>query len=216
MKAAGITGPHPTRKGLQHGSGVGGIGSGVLLNLVQRSARTWPSSAGPLFMVLMPAVRRKITSRKGCGSRMAGQLPEAEAYEKILSANLQRAIDFVKFAETKNAALLALSSAWVLAAINLESSGKAIPGLLAVSVVLTLFLSLCAAIIGMLSFIPRLHLPGFLGGKKAGPHPRNLLYFGDISGLTINTRRPNFTSVIFQTAEPPQTSTFMILSCRSA
>jgi len=42
-------------------------------------------------------------------------------YEKLLTANLQRAVDFVKFAETKNAALLALSSAWVVAALNLDS-----------------------------------------------------------------------------------------------
>ena len=32
-----------------------------------------------------------------------------EAYEKILTTNLQRALDFLRFAEAKNAALLAAS-----------------------------------------------------------------------------------------------------------
>jgi hypothetical protein len=93
--------------------------------------------------------------------------PESgEAYEKLLIANLQRALDFLKFAEAKNAALLALSSAWFVATINLESSTKPIPGALAVSVVFAIFCSLCSALLASLSFLPRLHLPGFLGGEK--------------------------------------------------
>lgn len=148
---------------------------------------------------------RKTHRAKDVGvSRMAGQPSEAaEAYEKILTASLQRAVDFLKFAETKNAALLALSSAWVLAAINLESSGKVIPGLLAGGVVLALFLSLCAAMVAMLSFVPKLHLPGFLGGQRAGPHPHNLLYFGDISGLTIKTLEADLHERYFPKGKAP-------------
>ena len=112
---------------------------------------------------------------------------EVEAYERILAASLQRALDFVKFAEAKNAALLALSSAWLIAMVDLESSGKSVPGELGTGVVVALFFSLCAAIVAMASFFPRMHLPGFLGGKKAGPHPKNLLYFGDIGSLTVRT-----------------------------
>lgn len=37
---------------------------------------------------------------------------QQEAFEKILTSNLMRAIDFVKFAEAKNAALLTFNSAW--------------------------------------------------------------------------------------------------------
>jgi hypothetical protein len=119
---------------------------------------------------------------------MAGSTVGAgEAYEKILTANLQRAIDFVKFAETKNAALLALASAWVVASINIESSGKAIPSGFSTSVPLTLLVSVCAGCTAMISFLPKLHLPKFLGGRRAGPHPKNLLYFGDICTLPIKT-----------------------------
>jgi hypothetical protein len=37
----------------------------------------------------------------------------------------------------------------------------------------------------MLSFMPKLNLSAFLGGKRAGPHPKNLLYYGDIASLPI-------------------------------
>ena len=110
-----------------------------------------------------------------------------EAYEKILIADLQRAIDFLKFAEAKNAALLALSSAWALASINLECGGRTLLGLLRLAVPATLVLVLCAAILTAASFFPKLKLPWFLGGRKAGPHPENLLFFGDIAGMTLKT-----------------------------
>jgi hypothetical protein len=44
---------------------------------------------------------------------------QEEAFEKILSTQLGGTIDFVKFAETKNAALLTFSSAWIIGTINL-------------------------------------------------------------------------------------------------
>jgi hypothetical protein len=115
-------------------------------------------------------------------------MPKAEeAYEKILAANLGRVIDFLKFAEAKDAGLLALSSAWVIASINLECGGHTLPGTFGFAVPLALVLALCAAILAAWSFSPRLHLPRFLGGKRAGPHPKNFLYFGDIASVTAKT-----------------------------
>lgn len=108
-----------------------------------------------------------------------------EAYEKILVADLQRVIDFLKFAETKNAALLALSSAWTLATIGLECAGRKLPTCFIYSVPLALILVLSAALLAAISFFPKVGLPAFLGGKKAGPHVRNLLFFGDIACLTV-------------------------------
>jgi hypothetical protein len=52
----------------------------------------------------------------------------SDAYVQILTANLQRVLDFLRFAEAKNAALLALASAWIAATLNLECSGRIIPG----------------------------------------------------------------------------------------
>lgn len=109
-----------------------------------------------------------------------------DAYVQMLTANLQRALDFLKFAEAKNAALLALASAWIGVTLNLECT-KLLPRGFTISIPVALLFALCAGAMAMISFLPRLHLPAFLGGRRAGPHPANLLYFGDISNLTIKT-----------------------------
>ncbi|WP_128932116.1 hypothetical protein [Bradyrhizobium zhanjiangense] len=44
-----------------------------------------------------------------------------------LSTQLSRNIDFVKFAETKNAALLTFSSAWIIGSINLLTGQSTLP-----------------------------------------------------------------------------------------
>ena len=100
---------------------------------------------------------------------------------------MQRALDFLKFAEAKNAALLALASAWIAAMLNLECSGHPLPRGFTISIPVALLCAFFAAFLAMVSFLPRLHLPAFLGGKRSGPHPPNLLYFGDISTLPIKT-----------------------------
>ena len=110
-----------------------------------------------------------------------------EAYEKVLVADLQRVIDFLKFAEAKNAALLALSSAWILATVGLECSGRPLPKTFGCAISIALLLVLAAAAVSATSFFPKLELPAFLGGKKAGPHPKNLLFFGDIASMTAKT-----------------------------
>ena len=47
------------------------------------------------------------------------KVENGEIYEKVLLGKLQRVIDFLKFAEAKNAALLTLSSALTIAIGNL-------------------------------------------------------------------------------------------------
>ncbi len=110
-----------------------------------------------------------------------------EIYEKILTNNLQRTIDFLKFAEAKNAALLAICSAWILAIINLACTDKQIPEHLKFLLPIILIFSLIAAMVAIISFLPRLNLPKFLGGKHAGPHTKNFLYFGDIASIPVRT-----------------------------
>lgn len=110
-----------------------------------------------------------------------------DAYVQMLTENLQRAIDWLRFAEAKNAALLAFTSGWIGFTLNLECSGKSLPRGFTISLWVTLLCALCAAVLAMVSFLPHLHLPSFLGGTRAGLHPPNLLYFGDISALPIKT-----------------------------
>lgn len=110
-----------------------------------------------------------------------------DSYEKILVADLQRAIDYLRFAEAKNAALVVLGSGWFIACLNLECSGRPIPAPFNHCVPLAMVFALAAALLALVSFLPSLDLSKFLGGKRAGPHPHNLLFFGDIASLQIKT-----------------------------
>ena len=107
-----------------------------------------------------------------------------ETYEKLLLGKLQRVIDFLKFAEAKNAALITLSSALTIAIGNLLLNA-ALPSGIARGLWFALPITMAAGVISVVSFIPRPCRPTFLGGPRAGPHPRNLLYFGDVSAQTI-------------------------------
>jgi Pycsar effector protein len=109
----------------------------------------------------------------------------SESFEKILFADLQRVIEFLKYAEAKNGALLTFASAWVLATISLLSSDKLLPSGLGTVFAIVLPMFIFAAALSMISFFPRVDLGRFLGGKPAGPHAKNLLYFGDIASMTV-------------------------------
>jgi len=52
---------------------------------------------------------------------------QQEAYEKLLSANHGRMVDFSKFAEARNAALLTFCSVWMGAIITLLRSSDKLP-----------------------------------------------------------------------------------------
>lgn len=110
---------------------------------------------------------------------------QEEAFDKILSANLQRVIEFLKYAEAKNGALLTLASVWGLAIINILAPERSISIPYRAALSLSLPFILVAVLIAIWSFSPRMHLPGFLGGRRAGPHPPNLLFFGDLRKLTV-------------------------------
>lgn len=121
------------------------------------------------------------------GARLA-KSENHEVYERLLLGNLQRAIDFLRYAEAKNAALLTLSSALTIALGNVLLNER-LPSRMAWGLGFALLLAIAAGLIAVSAFLPRLHLPSFLGGKSAGPHPKNLLYFGDIAALTIKEFR---------------------------
>jgi Family of unknown function (DUF5706) len=102
---------------------------------------------------------------------------QQEAYEKLLSSTLSRTIDFVKFAETKNAALLTFSSAWILASVTLLFGASRLtsePWQIAFGIALPCFI--VSGLISMFSFIPRLSLSAF---HKDPERLKSLLYFGD-------------------------------------
>ena len=102
---------------------------------------------------------------------------QEEAYEKVLSSTLARVIDFVKFAEAKNAALLTFASAWILASINFMYGASKIsdPHLIwAFNWALPLFT--IGAIISFVTFLPEISLDQF---HKDPEKRKSLLFFGD-------------------------------------
>jgi hypothetical protein len=101
-----------------------------------------------------------------------------KAYGDVLSASLVRVIDFLKFAETKNAALLTFASAWTFASINVLSGERAPSGILGEASWVALILFSSAAVVAILSLLPKLNLHAF---HRDPTKPTNLLYFGHIA-----------------------------------
>ncbi|MCP1843659.1 hypothetical protein ACVIHI_003422 [Bradyrhizobium sp. USDA 4524] len=106
---------------------------------------------------------------------------QEEAFEKILSTQLGRTIDFVKFAETKNAALLTFSSAWILGAINLLTGKASLsPGYnIAFCVALPLFA--IGGLVCILSFVPQVLARFF----QSDDDSVSLLYWGHIAQIPV-------------------------------
>lgn len=109
---------------------------------------------------------------------MQGSLGD-EKFELILKDTLSRTVDWLKFAETKNAALLTFCSAWLLAMGGLAFSGREIGNhtevALGVSALLLVFAIVCA----IRSLVPR--IPTF--SAIAPTHRFNTLFYGDIADL---------------------------------
>ena len=108
---------------------------------------------------------------------------QTEAYDKALSSNLARTLDLLKFAEAKNAALLAFASAWIVGLVNLLSSGKILPFGYTTACVTALPLFVVAAVLAIISLLPKLSTSTFTHEPKG--QSRNLLFFGDIAAMTV-------------------------------
>lgn len=107
-----------------------------------------------------------------------------EDYDKLLTALLGRVMDMLRFAEAKNAALLAFASAWIVGIVNLLSSGKPIPPDYYYVIRVALPLFIVAASVAIASLLPKLQTSSFTGEPK-GKSP-NLLFFGDIAGMAVD------------------------------
>jgi len=100
---------------------------------------------------------------------------QQEAFERVLTTTLTRVVDFLKFAEAKNAALLTFASAWILASINLlNGAALASSWRIAFSTALPFFAF--SGLVTLLSFLPRTLLARF---HKDPEQKKALLYFGD-------------------------------------
>jgi len=111
-----------------------------------------------------------------------GDQRQQEAFERILNANLSRIVDLIKFAETKNAALLTFSAFWILALINLLASGRVLPDGFTGAFLVALPLFAISAFVCVLAFLPKVDLQH---RHIAGESFKNLLFFSDIATVQL-------------------------------
>jgi hypothetical protein len=111
------------------------------------------------------------------------------AFERIVTANLARAVDILRFAETKNAALLTFCSAWIIASVNMLKGGSTMSREYVVALTIALMLFAIAAMLSVWSIAPRLmhRVKG-----RAPERQRNLLFFGDVAPLEIADFKAQF------------------------
>ncbi|AMA60126.1 Pycsar system effector family protein [Bradyrhizobium sp. CCGE-LA001] len=106
---------------------------------------------------------------------------QEDAFEKVLSTQLSRNIDFVRFAETKNAALLTFSSAWIIGSINLLTGQATLPAGYAVAFCVALPLFAAAGLVCILSFVPQI-LDRF---HQQDDDDKSLLYWGHVAEIPV-------------------------------
>lgn len=111
---------------------------------------------------------------------MSSEKERQENYEKLLSTHHGRMIDFVKFAEAKNAALVTFCSFWVGSILTVLRFNQTLPLAYENYLTFALPILIVAALVSLAAFFPRL-LHHF---HKRGDGPRNLLFFGDVASFT--------------------------------
>lgn len=103
--------------------------------------------------------------------------------EDRLERILARVVDFVKFAEAKNAALLTLDAGAIAAAIGWLGGDVGPPDWLAPAVKGGLALLVTSGLVALASFLPVLEIDWLKLKRKHG-HADSVLYFGQIAGCT--------------------------------
>jgi hypothetical protein len=105
---------------------------------------------------------------------------QRETAEKALASTLSRTVDFLKFAETKNAALLTFASAWLLALANLIAGDRISDRGSRIAIAVAILLFAVAALTALFSFLPKLNLANFFRDPSSN---KSLLYFNDIAAF---------------------------------
>lgn len=119
---------------------------------------------------------------------------QEEVLDRVLTSNLARVIDFLKFAETKGAALLTFSSVWALGLLSLQASTLQFHSIyLHAFRVMALFFMLSAAT-AVASFISRTQLAIFLHLSSEEKRPPNLLFFGDLARIPLGDLQAELAS----------------------
>jgi hypothetical protein len=102
------------------------------------------------------------------------------AFGDVLASTLLRVVDFLKFAEAKNAALLTFASAWMLGSIALLASAHSPSGIVGNAFRAALLLFAMAAVTALWSLLPKVDLRRL---HRDPVQEKSLLFFGDVAGF---------------------------------
>jgi len=128
------------------------------------------------------------------------------AFEKVLTANLGRATDWVKYGDAKNGVLLAFASAWLagIGSLLLSAQERQMPGSIAALLFAAELLFLLGALQAISALLPmtdprefirrprRTFASLFFGRPRTTPRP-SLLFFGDIRQMEPDTLKIEIT-----------------------
>jgi hypothetical protein len=103
-------------------------------------------------------------------------------YERLLTANLARVIDLLKFAEAKNAALLTFASVWAIAIHNVLVNSRSLTDADTTALGLARCLFIVSILVAVCSFLPKLRPESF---HRNPDKPKNLLFYGDIASFSL-------------------------------
>lgn len=134
---------------------------------------------------------------------------QQEAFEKVLSANLARMTDWLKYAEAKNGALLAFVSAWTVAIANIIVRDPGPPVAIAEVIPVAACLFITAGLILLLSFVPRISLSRFFRRSGADTRPINYIFYGDIADQPITEFFAKITNRYLPAADESATEAYL-------
>ena len=117
-----------------------------------------------------------------------------DMYERMLSSSLSRALDFLKFAETKNAALLTFASAWALAITNILANSQQLADMDKSALAISRGLFVIALLVCAWSFLPKLRPEMF---HRDPSRPKNLLFYGDVALFGLEAFKNQFRASYF-------------------
>lgn len=118
---------------------------------------------------------------------------QQEAFDKILTASLARVFDMQKFAEAKNAALLAFNTAWTVGIANIMTKQGGAPAPFNDVLPIAGALFVTSGLIALNSLSPITDFGRLLGARRGRPRDPNLLFFGDIATQDVDAISGLFT-----------------------
>lgn len=163
----------------------------------------------PRFCHLLKSSSSRVAYYRGGGTTGSGLLAkndQQEAFERLLTTTLSRTIDFLKFAEAKNAALLTFSSAWLLALLSHADFFSSLSRLDIICDHACKTMFFLSALAALWAFLPRRKLPKFFRDPIA---PASLIYFGDAARFDVASYVDRVKQSYFPSDEQSCTQTYL-------